>query len=208
MLRFSQSTPVSDSGWLDNPAPGKRTGWMWEGQLWLAASCPKRHPFGIQETTPYSAQGHCGDRAVVNGNTCVSTIRTCIHTFSHKHTHTHTQPCIVFSLSVSPSLIHSPSLTCKLHSTLCYCQRLGLYSWKQYILCWRQQCVCVCDCWRLMPFCQHSAGLWVCVYECVCVCLLLYLHIKYENLHSGSSSQHKRPVWGLKLGFKFQLYIG
>lgn len=72
-------------------------GWMLDGQLWLAALCPERHPIGIQETTPYSTQGHCGDRSVVNGNTCVSTVGTrvqiyiyftYIYIFSHKHART------------------------------------------------------------------------------------------------------------------------
>lgn len=97
-------------------------------------------------------------------NTCAY-MHTVIRTHKHRlHMHTckktcqnmqsiltvpmqaHTIPC---SKPLSLSFSHS-------HTALCHCPRPVVYSLEHYILCWRLQCVC--DCWRLMPFCLHSAG--------------------------------------------------
>lgn len=140
---------------------------MWDRQLWLAAPCPKRPPIGIQETTPCSTQGHCGDRAVVNGNTCVSTIGTRVEIYIYFHINTHTQLCIVFSLYLS-LLPHSFCFDMQTtHNSLLLPKAWGL--WPKAIHRLLKAAVCV---WLLMLLCQHSAGLRVCVYKCVCLCVL------------------------------------
>lgn len=89
---------------------------------------------------------------------------------STKHTHTHTEPSLlkhyfIFSLCLSLP----PSFTLPLwhaNYTQVSVAAQGSSLWPTVIYSLLKAAVCVWDCWRLMLFCQHSAGLCVCVHVC------------------------------------------
>lgn len=169
---------MTDSWWLDYPA---------QAECWTD-SC-----FMSQET----ADWYSGNNTLLHSGSlwwpcCCQwqhlrqhhrDMSTNIHIFSHEHTHTHRAISYkalfyILSLSVSPSLIHSSSLTYQLHTSLCCCPRSAVSGLQWSILCWRLRCVCVCE--RVLKANALLSAL--CRVVCAHVCRFTCMKMKVNTL--------------------------